>query len=47
MKEKEKRRGRRRRKEEEEEEIEQKVWNFDFCMELWILYGSHGIVSFK
>ena len=51
MKEKEKRRGRRRREEEEEKMEEprsrpKRYGCLDFSMELWILYGSHRIVSF-
>ena len=40
--------GRRRREEEEEEEEEKKRKrrSSNKGMELWILYGSHGIVSF-
>ena len=39
-------RGERRREEEEEEEKRRKRRSSNKGMELWILYGSHGIVSF-
>ena len=39
-------RRRRREEEEEEEEKKRKKRSSNKGMELWILYGSHGIVSF-
>ena len=42
----EKKRGGRGRREEEEGEPSQKGMETTLSMELWILYGSHGIVSF-
>ena len=39
-------RRRRREEEEEEEEKKRKKRSSNKGVELWILYGSHGIVSF-
>ena len=44
-----KKKGRRRREEEKEwrsSQASQRYGCLDFGMELWILYGSHGIVSY-
>ena len=41
---KERRRGRRWRSQDQGQQGMETTLGMDFCMELWILYGSHGIL---